>query len=118
MYNEKIVKNSFLKHSIRYDFLDSTICIASFPGYMIIGQIETDTNSNMRFVENKALAICDLDLLGFVHSVKKGHQSYENESLDTFEYDVEPPKKQEPLRKLCAIYSKADDDSDFIFQLR
>ena len=89
-----------------------------FSGFLILGQLETDSNSQSRFSDDKAVVIKECDLVSFVAAIRRGFVNYEANKNDEFELDIEPPKRKESLYKLCALFSRVDEQSDYIFQLR
>ena len=108
-----------VKYSELHLNLDEIHCAAAYFDHLLIGQVTLNKQSQTIFDMDRTVEITPNNYSQFVQSLKKGKQYYESSSLESFAIDLDSVLgKREPLYKLFATFSKANDTSLPVFQLR
>ena len=109
----------YLRFAEKYDYLSDSLCAAAYEGKILIGLTTIDKQNRPEFDMNRTVIIQAHNYPQLIEGLRKGQQRYETSSTEVLELDVHPTcSKKEPIYKLYATYSKKDEASDFLFQLR
>ena len=111
-------KNHILKHSEKSEFLDSTLCLASYMKHIVIGRVEMTADSQTIFEDSKTVLIKNNMYYPFARVLRKADHYFQCKRDSKFEVDILPPTTKNPLYKLVATFGTYGESTEPIFQVR
>ena len=108
-----------LASSQYFNFLgDSKVACASYPGYMMMGKVALDSNSQSYFDIDHSHQFKVGSFFNLALSLRSAKFNYEENPDGSFTLDLIPPKKKEPYYKTACTFNRQSKELEPLFQIR